>query len=198
MDFLEIHDQFYQRIRKFILASVREESVADDLVQDTFIRIQENLDSVKDPSKVSSWIFKIAYNLCQDHFRSRKKSSSHEEIHDGLVNLQDTPLHKKVEQGEMSQCVQDKVNLLPESLRSVLIFADVMEFRHQEIANILGLSVENVKVRVHRARKQFKKILEEKCTFEVDERNVLVCEPVEKKKGISPDECNLSSCDSVL
>ena len=83
----------------------------------------------------------------------------------------------------MSQCVQDKVNLLPESLRSVLIFADVMEFSHQEIANFLGLSVENVKVRVHRARKKLKKILEEKCTFEVDERNVLVCEPVEKKKG---------------
>ena len=183
MEFLEIHDQFYGRIKKFILASVRDESVADDLVQDTFIRIQENLDSVKDPSKVSSWIFRIAYNLCQDHFRSRKKSSSHEEIHDGLVNLQETPLHKKVEQGEMSQCVQDKLNLLPESLRSVLIFADVMEFSHQEIANILGLSVENVKVRVHRARKKFKKILEEKCTFEVDERNVLVCEPVEKKKG---------------
>ena len=183
MDFLEIHDQFYERIKKFILASVRDESVADDLVQDTFIRIQENLDSVKDPSKVSSWIFRIAYNLCQDHFRSRKKSSSHEEIHDGLVNLQETPLHKKVEQSEMSQCVQDKLNLLPESLRSVLIFADVMEFSHQEIANILGLSVENVKVRVHRARKKFKKILEEKCTFEVDERNVLVCEPVEKKKG---------------
>jgi RNA polymerase sigma-70 factor (ECF subfamily) len=183
MDFLEIHDQFYVRIKKFILASVRDESVADDLVQDTFIRIQENLDSVKDSSKVSSWIFRIAYNLCQDHFRSRKKSSFHEEIHDGLVNLQETPLHKKVEQGEMSRCVQDKVNLLPESLRSVLIFADVMEFSHQEIANILGLSVENVKVRVHRARKKFKKILEEKCTFEVDERNVLVCEPVEKKKG---------------
>ena len=182
MDFLEIHDQFYERIKKFILASVRDESVADDLVQDTFIRIQENLDKVKDPSKVSSWIFRIAYNLCQDHFRSRKKSSSHEEIHDGLVNLQETPLHKKVEQSEMSQCVQDKLNLLPESLRSVLIFADVMEFSHQEIADILGLSVENVKVRVHRARKKFKKILEEKCTFEVDERNVLVCEPVDKKK----------------
>jgi len=183
MDFLEIHDQFYVRIKKFILASVRDESVADDLVQDTFIRIQENLDSVKDPSKVSSWIFRIAYNLCQDHFRSRKKSSSHEEIHDGLVNLQETPLHKKVEQGEMSRCVQDKLDLLPESLKSILVFADVMEFSHQEIANILGLSVENVKVRVHRARKKFKKILEEKCTFEVDERNVLVCEPVEKKKG---------------
>lgn len=183
MDFLEIHDQFYERVKKFILVSVKDESVAADLVQDAFIRIQENLDSVKDPSKISSWIFRIAQNLCQDHFRSRKKSSSHEEIHDGLVNLQETPLQKKVEQGEMCQCVQDQLSLLPETLRTVLIFADIMEFSRQEIANILGLSVENVKVRVHRARKKFKEILEEKCTFEVDERNVLVCEPVEEKKG---------------
>ncbi len=182
MHFLAIHDQFYERVKKFILASVRDESVADDLVQDTFIRIQENLNRVKDPSKVSSWIFRIAHNLCQDHFRSREKTSSHEDIHDGLVNLQETPLQKKMEQGEMSQCVQDQLSLLSESLRSVLIFADVMEFSHQEIANILGLSVENVKVRLHRARKKFKGILEEKCTFEVDERNVLVCEPVEEKK----------------
>jgi hypothetical protein len=43
--------------------------------------------------------------------------------------------------------------------------------------------VENVKVRLHRAHKKFKAILEEKCTFEVDERNVLVCEPVDKKNG---------------
>jgi RNA polymerase sigma-70 factor (ECF subfamily) len=58
-----------------------------------------------------------------------------------------------------------------------------MDFSHQEIADILGLSVENVKVRLHRARKKFKAILEEKCTFEVDERNVLVCDPVDRKEG---------------
>jgi hypothetical protein len=40
-----------------------------------------------------------------------------------------------------------------------------------------------VKVRLHRARKKFKAILEEKCTFEVDERNVLVCDPVDRKEG---------------
>jgi RNA polymerase sigma-70 factor (ECF subfamily) len=183
MNFLEIHDQFYERVRKFILASVRDESAADDLVQEAFMKIQENLDSVRDPAKISSWVFRIAHNLCQDHFRTRKKLPSHEEIHEGLVNIQETPLQKKVEQGEMSQCVQDQLNLLPESLRSVLIFSDVMEFSQQEIADILRLTVENVKVRLHRARKKFKAILEEKCTFEVDERNVLVCEPVDKKNG---------------
>jgi RNA polymerase sigma-70 factor (ECF subfamily) len=183
MDLLGIHDQYYHRVRKFILASVKNDSVADDLVQETFMKIQENLDSVRDPEKISSWIFRIAYHLCQDHFRVMKKSSSQEEIHEGLVNIQETPVQKKMEQGEMSQCVRDKLNLLPEAQRSVILFADVMDFSHQEIADILGLTVENVKVRLHRARKKLKAILEKDCTFEVDERSVLVCEPVDKRNG---------------
>jgi RNA polymerase sigma-70 factor (ECF subfamily) len=183
MNFLEIHDHFYERVRKFILASVRDESAADDLVQEAFMRIQQNLDSVRDPGKVSSWVFRIAHNLCHDHFRTQKKLSSHEEIHEGLVNLQQTPLQKEMEQGEMSQCVQNQLNLLPESLRSVLILSDVMEFSHQEIADILGLTMANVKVRLHRARKKFSAILEEGCTFEQDERNILICEPIDRKNG---------------
>jgi RNA polymerase sigma-70 factor (ECF subfamily) len=186
MNLLAIHDQYYQRVRKFILTSVKNESAADDLAQETFIRIQEKLNTVRDPEKISSWIFCIAYHLCQDHFRTLKKSSTPEEIHDGLVNLEETPLQKKLEQGEMSQCVQDKLRLLPETQRTLIIFADLMEFSYQEIADILGLTVENVKVRLHRARKKFKAILEKECTFEVDERSLLVCEPVSKKKSPSP------------
>jgi len=178
---LELHDRFYERVRKFILASVRDESAADDLVQEAFMRIQQNLESVRDPGKVSSWVFRIAHNLCRDHFRTQKRSSSHEEIHEGLVNLQETPLEKRMEQGEMSQCVQNQLNLLPESLRSVLILSDVVEFNQQEIADILGLTVENVKVRLHRARKTFNAVLKEKCAFELDERNILVCEPVDEE-----------------
>ncbi len=181
MNFLEIHDHFYERVRKFILASVRDESAADDLVQEVFMRIQQNLESVRDPGKVSSWVFRIAYNLCQDHFRTQKKLLSHEEIHEELVELQETPLQKKMEQDEMSLCVQNQLNLIPESLRSVLILSVVGEFSQQEIADILGLTVENVKVRLHRARKKFNAVLEEKCTFELDERNILVCEPADKE-----------------
>jgi RNA polymerase sigma-70 factor, ECF subfamily len=77
MDFLQIHDHFYERVRKFILASVRDESAADDLVQEAFMKIQEKLDSVRDAAKVSIWVFRIAHNLCQDHFRTQKKSSTH-------------------------------------------------------------------------------------------------------------------------
>jgi RNA polymerase sigma-70 factor (ECF subfamily) len=181
MDLLEIHDKYYDRVRKFILASVREPSIADDLAQETFIRVGENLNGLRDPAKISSWIFRIAHHQVQDHFRANKKSPR-EEIHEGLVNLEETPIQKKVEQGEMSQCVQDQLHLLPDSHRTVLILADVMECSLQEISDILGITVENVKVRLHRARKKFKAILEEKCTFEIDERSVLVCEPAVMKE----------------
>jgi RNA polymerase sigma factor (sigma-70 family) len=69
---LEIYDQYYDRLKMFIMRHVKDEWIAEDLIQETFIRIQKNFDSVQDPSKVSFWIFRIAYNLCQDHFKSMK------------------------------------------------------------------------------------------------------------------------------
>ena len=182
MDLLQVHDKYYDRVRKFILSSVREPSIADDLTQETFIRVGENLNGLRDPAKISSWIFRIAHHQVQDHFRVNKKSPR-EEIHDGLVNIEETPLQKKMEQSEMSQCVQNQLQLLPDSQRTVIILADVMGFTAQEIADVLGISVENAKVRLHRGRKKFKTILEEKCTFEIDERSVLVCEPAISKEG---------------
>ncbi len=87
MDLLEIHDQYYDRVRKFILASVKNEAAADDRAQETFIKIQENLGSLRDPEKITSWIFSIAHHLCKDYFRVLRKFSSREEIHEGLVAL---------------------------------------------------------------------------------------------------------------
>jgi len=201
MEFWEIYDQFYSKVRKFILALVKDEWVADDLIQETFLRIQGNLRNLKDPSKLSSWIFRVAYNLCQDHFRQLKRSRKEERIdQEGMEDLKEAlvqkgpDVQKELEQRQMGECVQNQINLLPESLRTVLIFFDIMEFSHQEIADILGITVKNVKVRVHRARKKLKPILEERCTFEKDERNVLVCLPVgeesvEEKCGNRSGKC---------
>ena len=193
MDFLTVYDQYYAGVRKFILAIVRDEWVADDLVQETFIRIGENLSNLRDPSNMSPWVFRIAHNLCQDHFRSLKRPSS-----DGrMLEEQGEPckgslIQREVEQRQMGECVQNYVNLLPEPQRTVLILFDVMEFDHREIAQILDIRVENVKVRLHRARKKLRGILEEKCTFQMDERNVLVCEPCDRKTNEEGTEHQLS------
>jgi len=191
MEFWEIYDQYYSRVRKFILALVKDEWVADDIIQETFLKVQQNIKSLRDPSKLSSWIFRIAHNLCQDHFRRLKKSRKEESIDqeetgdlkEALIQ-KELGVQKELEQRQMGECVQNQINLLPESLRTVLVLFDIMEFSHQESAGILGITVKNVKVRLHRARKRLKAILEDKCAFERDERNVLICTPAQNTETI--------------
>ncbi len=184
MDSYAIYDQFYERVKRFILSYVRDEWTADDLTQETFIRIQKGLHGVKDSSRLSAWIFRIAYNLCHDHFRSRKVSASREcELSEATDTFEDAIVQKKLEQCEMGECVQNVVELLPDSLRSVIILFDMGELSHREIAEILDTTVENVKVRLHRGRKKLKVLLEERCTFELDERSILICEPADLPKA---------------
>ncbi len=189
MEFWDIYDSHCVRIKKFILAIVKNEYAADDLCQETFIRVQDSMDSLKDESKVSAWIFRIAYNLCQDHFRKLKSARTVQAADQKAKRVcSEVSIQKELEQREMSECVQDRISLLPESLRTVIILFDLMGCTHQEISEILGISVENVKVRLHRARKRLKVILEQECTFDTDERNVLVCEP--KTASKAQGECH--------
>ena len=67
-------------MRRFIFALVKDEWVADDLIQEPFIKVQKNLIQSKEESKLSSWIFRIAYNLCQDHFRKISQSSKSDRV----------------------------------------------------------------------------------------------------------------------
>jgi RNA polymerase sigma-70 factor (ECF subfamily) len=183
MDFWKVYDEYYDPVRKFILTYVRDEWVADDLIQDTFLRVQKNLDSVRDPEKISSWVFRIAYNLCHDHFRQSKRSSLNNRlIQAEIPTFKEAMVQKELEQNQMGQCVQDKLDLLPTDYRTVLILSDTMGLSQKEIAEILSISVSNVKVRIHRARNKMRAILEEHCSFGLDERSVLVCEPKEHEK----------------
>ncbi|MCP4668989.1 MAG: RNA polymerase sigma factor [Deltaproteobacteria bacterium] len=178
MDFREIYDNHYLPVKRFISGMVGDAWAAEDLTQDAFIKIKENLDGLKDDVKLRPWIFRIARNLCLDHFRRQatKKEKSQEGPR-GKGEAVEPVAQAGLERHEMSTCVQDKIQLLPEALRSALVLSDTMELRHQEIADILEIKVGNVKVRLHRARKALKEILECNCTFEHDERNVMVCLP---------------------
>ena len=178
MDFWEIYDQHYLRVKKLIMVLARDEWAAEDLTQETFARVQDHLTDLKDPANLSSWIFRIAYNLCQDHFRKKGRlvtSDDPDQVERG--SAEENSLQKMFEQRQMGACVQEEVDRLPESLRTVIVLSDMAEFNHREIADLLGITVDNAKVRLHRARKRLKELLEQKCMFETDERSVFVCEP---------------------
>lgn len=180
MDFWAIYHDYYQPVRYFIAGMVRDEWAADDLAQETFISAGQKLSTLREPDKVKSWLFRIARNKCLDYFRraaaSREDSNP---LYEKIAESGTAKVQLRLEQCEMSSCVQEKIDRLPETYRTVLVLFDLMEMSHQEIADILDDKVGNVKVRLHRARQALKEILKQECAFELDERNVLVCIPLE-------------------
>lgn len=76
----------------------------------------------------------------------------------------------------MNKCIRNVINKLPEDYRTVIVLGELEELKNHEIAEILQVSLDTVKIRLHRARAKLKKELENLCCFYRDERNVLSCD----------------------
>lgn len=91
--------------------------------------------------------------------------------------------------GEMSACIRSCLAKLPEPYRTVLALSESEGFRAREIAEIMGTTLETVKIRLHRSRALLRQEIEKNCRVYRDERNELACEPTEefsrKKNGFS-------------
>jgi RNA polymerase sigma-70 factor (ECF subfamily) len=178
MDFWELYDRYYSRVRGYSRSMLRDPSASDDVVQETFMRAQANLDALREPEKVPAWLFRIAHNLCMDHLRARRSSHIDPSADpDAAASCEGASVQRDLERGQMSDCVRGKIDRLPETDRAVILLYDIQGLSHQEIAEVLGIEVGAVKVRLHRARKKLRAVLEDGCSFNRDDRDVLVCEP---------------------
>lgn len=176
MKLLELQDKYYLSIKRFVHFHVKNQWAAEDIVQEAFLKAHKNFTTLKDRTKAKTWLYTIAWHLCLNHFKKSKKESGQLqddiESQPGLFNIL-----QQVEQNEMGSCVQDKIKQLPDKLKLVLSLYDIEELSHKEISEILKISVETAKTRLHRARKALKNILEKECTFQRDSRNIFVCIP---------------------
>lgn len=173
--FETIYTNNYAKVFSFIYNISNDQALTEDIIQEVFIKAYKNLSFFRGESKISVWLNKIAFHLFLDH---KRKKSSHlllsiddEALATKLADLKNN-LSKEVEQKIMSECVQSKVLQLPENYRAPL-FLDLHGYTNQEIASILDCSLDNAKIRLHRARKKMKEILGNDCNFYYDERNVL-------------------------
>lgn len=184
-----------EAIHRHIRAIVRDPAIAEDLTQETLLRAHVKMGSLEDPSRLSAWLYRIATNICYDRFRqssAHDASRSIDEPRDGdaeegpLRILPDSGprLDKVMEQREMSGCVQRYLAELPDTYRAAILLHDEAGMTNPEIAEMLGVSVATVKIRVHRARERLGAILSASCTFSADERGVLICEPKDPKSEV--------------
>ena len=186
-NFQNIHDDFRPRILRYLTRMVGE-GEAEDLTQEVFARIDRALKAFRGESSLSTWIYQIATNIATD--RLRRPSARHgdekrlpiediaetEEDKDIWTGEQTPSTDQRVIREEMNGCVREIIKTLPETYRSVIVLSELEGFKDAEIADILGLSLQLAKIRLHRARTRLKKELETACIFYRDERNEFACD----------------------
>jgi RNA polymerase sigma-70 factor (ECF subfamily) len=182
LEFQHIYDAFRPKIHDY-LARLTGADEADDLTQEVFIKVSRGLKGFRGESKLSSWIYRIATNAALDHLRRPSQMTTEMSSVDtereeepvrlrGKVSFIDQQLIRK----EMNACIRNVIKKLPADYRTVIVLGELEEFKNHEIAEILQVSLDTVKIRLHRARKKLKKELENLCCFYRDERNVLSCD----------------------
>lgn len=186
-NFQKMYDDFRPRILRYMTRMVGEVK-AEDLTQEVFAKIGGALKSFRGESKLSTWIYQIATNAALDRLR-RSSARPGDEKRLPIENIVESEEDKEIWTGEqtpsteqrvirqeMNGCIREIIETLPEAHRSVIVLSELEGFKDTEIADILGLSLQATKIRLHHARTRLKKELKTACIFYRDERNEFACD----------------------
>lgn len=157
-----IVQRYNNRLFNFILRYLGNRSAAEDLVQETFIRIYTSAHRFKgmDGVRASSWIFKIAYNLSMNEIkRSRRYQNFRNELNQKSKNHEEKLHAKPIEEWEIRKDIISALNLLPENQRAALLLRVNEGFSYKEISEILNRSISSVESLIFRVRKCLKENL---------------------------------------
>jgi len=185
IDFNDVYREFYPKIIRYVSRLV-EPNDAEDIAQDVFDKINRGLEGFQGKSKLSTWIYRIATNRAIDRSRSAayKRAAEHTPIEDGadcdaqsvLEDHKSPVTDQLVIQKEMRECINEYIDSLPPDYRAVIVLSELEGLANQEIAEILDISLDNVKIRLHRARVELKAALNEACDFYYTDQNTLACD----------------------
>jgi len=175
LDFQKIYAAYQPRILRY-LARLVGENEAEDLAQEVFVKVSQGIKSYRGEAQLSTWVYRIATNAAIDRIRAASfRQDAKLDWLDDLDETEDTdlwtgeetpPLEQQLMRKEMYECFIDFVKCLPPNYRSVVVLSELEHLPNNEIARILGVSIEVVKIRLHRGRTRLLQELKTHCKAE--------------------------------
>lgn len=156
-------------LRKFIFSRVRNDDDTDDIMQELYIKIHDNIGTLKDSVKIKSWIYKIAVNLITDHFRLKERERSNY----FRPELEQVKESRKL----MDIAVMDMIKFmdnLPEDYCEALCLTEIEGLSQKEYALKKGISYSAAKSRVQRARAMLRDLLMQCCHYSFDSYGTVI------------------------
>ncbi len=177
------------KLRSFLLQRLSDPQVAEDLLQETFLRIHKKLDDVADEQRITAWVFQIARNLAIDHYRTKGR--------DPAVEMPDdvrAPTHEPENMNEeVIGWLPAMIAQLPDTYREAVELYELKEMPQQQIAEQLNISLSGAKSRVQRGRAKLKSLLFECCSFDRDSHGNVI--DYRKNSAATCQECD-EGCNS--
>ncbi|MGO8950165.1 MAG: RNA polymerase sigma factor SigZ [Ktedonobacterales bacterium] len=163
----QVWEAFHSPLQQFIRRRVADDDLAEDLLQEVFLKIHQRAGSLKDVRQLEGWIYTITRNIIIDYYRSQRQTVTLDWAGDLALpeNLPDDDIVS-----ELLPCVRAMVQNLPAPDRQALVLTEYHGLTQKELAGRLGLSVSGAKSRVQRARERLKQELLDCCHFELDRR----------------------------
>ncbi len=161
--YAQLVDRYKDLVYTLALRMLKNKEEAEEVAQDTFIKVFRSLHKFKGESKFSTWIYKVAYNTCLDTIKKNKKHLNNVAIDEYTFNKLDTidnALDNIINE-EKRDLIKKCINKLPEDSSALLTLFYFEELSLEEISKIINVEANTVKVKLFRARKKLAVILEQ-------------------------------------
>lgn len=155
----KIYSKYYLDVYRFLVCFSGNQNDAEDLTQEVFIRVLNNLSTFNNETKLKTWIFSIAKHVAVDHYRKKRFSSIFSEGFFKQIESPNKGPNDLIEQNEIKTIIHEAISKLKPKYRAVVILRGINELSVKETSEILNCSESKVKVDYHRAIKDLKKKL---------------------------------------
>jgi len=173
----QVWTSYSEDLKRFIVSKVKDVTIADDILQDTYLKIHTKLHTLKDVKKVKSWCFTIARNVVLDHWKSTNKTFA----------IADFETESEIKENSHTEkdCLRAILKNVPKKYRDPLFLADIKGLKQEEVANQLQQNLATTKSQIQRARKLIVQGFLDCCGFVINKKGNLVGEIQEK------EDCNV-------
>lgn len=171
-NFNNIWEEFSIPLRSFIKRRVYNEKDVEDILQNVFMKIYNNINKLDELNNIHAWVHTIAKNTIIDYYKVQKHDLYFGELSEEVVIGESLDDNNTI--NEISQCLVMMIQYLPEKYKQALTITEIENLSQKELADKAGLSVSGAKSRVQRARVLLKKEFLSCCNLEMDSRGNII------------------------
>lgn len=161
--------EYHSKLLAFVVRRVDDRSLADDILQDIFVKIHSQMDSLNEQTKLESWLYQITRHAIIDYYRTRKPSL---EPPEWILKPEVDPSEQARQ--ELEACLRPMIERLPTIYRDALTLSELEGKTQQEVSKEQKISLSGAKSRVQRGRSLLKGMMFECCQFEFDHKGKVV------------------------